>query len=172
MGKTAHQRRIHPDLVQHHADVFNLLFRRNQPMDHRGLTDDVDDAHSRIERRIRILKDHLHLELCTPRRGRARCPKRLAAPPALTLRRLQQADSEPSERRLAASRFANEPHDFTFTDAKIDIVDGVHDFLGRFGAKHVADLRRDVERFDEALRDAVQLQQRRGASGGDRWRNG
>src|SRR5207248_9984136 len=117
-------------------------------------------------------EDHLHLQLRAPRHARAHSLDRLAAPKPLAVRGLEESDREAPEPRFAASRFADEPDDLALADTKIDVVDGADDFFGRLRAERVADLRRDVERFDEALRDAVQLEQRQLAAGGAARRDG
>ena len=97
----------------------------------RRLADDVDDAHARVERRVRILEDHLHLELL-PARGfaGASAGERRAAPEALAGGQRQQPDGEAAERRLAAARFADQADDLAAARcAEIDAVDGVHDLL-------------------------------------------
>ena len=76
----AHQCRIEPDFIEHQADVFDLLFRRDQSMDDRRFAHDVDDAHAWIERGVGILEDHLHLELRAPRGDGAHLLDRFAAP--------------------------------------------------------------------------------------------
>ena len=82
----AHQRRIEADAIQHQADVLDLLRAADHVVRDRRLADDVHHAHARIERRVRILEDHLHLELLPARRGgvqaaRATRPARSARPP-------------------------------------------------------------------------------------------
>ena len=80
MRIATHQRRVEPDFIEHQADIFDLLFRRDQSMDDRCFADDVDNTHARIERRVRILEDHLHLELRASRGGGAHSLDRFAAP--------------------------------------------------------------------------------------------
>ncbi len=73
-GIAAHQRRVETDAVQLQPDVFDLRPRRAHPVRDRRLADDVDDAHPRIERRVRVLEDHLHLELLRGAPHRATSP--------------------------------------------------------------------------------------------------
>ena len=159
MRKAAHQRRIETHAVEHETGVLDPLGRRDKPVRDRRLADDVDDAHAGVERRVRILEDHLHLELLPPRRRGGQPRQRDPAPVALAGGQRQQADGEAAQRRLAAAGFPDEPDDLAGRDCKVDTVDGVHDLLAQAGAERVADPRRHVERPDEALRDALQLGQ-------------
>ena len=164
----AHQRRIETDAVQHRGDVVAALRRAHETVRDRRLADDVDDAHARIERRIRILEDHLQLELLATRLSRCLSAKALAAPVALARGKRQQAGGEPSERRFAAAGFADEADHFAGMHGDVDVVDGVDDFLAHAGAEAIADFRREIERLDEALRRAAQLDQRRRCRGAGR----
>ena len=80
------------------------------------------------------------------------------------VRQGQQSGREPAERRLAASRLADETDDLAGKHGDIDVVDGTDDFLADVGAEPVADLRGEVERLDESFRRAAQLDQRIAAS--------
>ena len=84
MRIAAHQRRIESDLVEHHADVFDLLLRGDQAVNDGRFADDVDNAHPRIERCVRILEDHLHLELRAARCSGAHPFDWLTAPQTLS----------------------------------------------------------------------------------------
>ena len=85
----------------------------------------------------------------------------LTAPVALAPRQREKAGGEPSERRLAAAGFADKSDDFAGMHGDVDVVDRVHDLLPHVGAQAIADLRREVERLDEALRGAAQFDQGR-----------
>ena len=47
----------------------------------------------------------------------------------MSSRRCEQTDGHAPERRLAAAGLADQPDDFSFRDAQVDIIDGVDDFL-------------------------------------------
>ena len=152
MRIAAHQRRIEPDAIEHRADVLAALSRRDQPMRDGRLADDVDDAHPRIQRCIRILEDHLQLAVaaCALRR----CELRRAAHRASSARRptattvLRRA-GRASTCRSPIRRPGRRPR--PAQDREVDVVDGTHDFLAHARAEAVADPRRKVERLDEAL---------------------
>src|SRR5690242_5247437 len=161
MRIAAHQRGVEPDAIQHRAYVLAALSRRDQPVRHRCFTDDVDDAHSRIQRRVRILKDHLQLQLLLARLRRGEVAKRRATPVTFASRQRQQSRGKAAECRFAAPRLADEADDFAGQHGEIDVVDGANDFLAHVRAKTISDLLGDVERLDEALRRAAKLDQRR-----------
>ena len=129
MRKPPHQRRIEAYAVELQSDVFDLLPWTNDPVHDGRLADDVDDAPPGIERRVRILEDHLHLELLRARRGGRERRERSAAPEALAFRQREEADRKPSQRRLAAPRFADESDDLTLVDRQVDAIDRMHDPL-------------------------------------------
>ena len=129
MRIAAHERRVEPDAVQHQADVFDLLRAADHRVRDRRLADDVQHAHPRIERRVGILEDHLHLELLPARRRRVLAGERRALPEALAGRQRQQPDGHASERRLAASGLADEPDHFAGRHDQVDVVHRVDDFL-------------------------------------------
>jgi hypothetical protein len=110
-------------------DVLDLLPRPANAVNDRRLADDVDHAHPRIERRIGILEDHLHLELLRARRLGGEADERSPAPVARAGRRSEQADRDAPERRLAATGFADQPHDFAGCNREIDRVHGMHHFF-------------------------------------------
>ena len=92
--KAPHQRRVETDAVQLQADVFDLRVGADEAVRDRRLADDVDDAHPRIERRVRILEDHLHLELLA-RARRRRVQMRRAARRARSARLRTAAAARP-----------------------------------------------------------------------------
>src|SRR6185369_16188839 len=94
MRKAAHQHRIEADAIQLQPDVLDLLPRPANAVNDRRLADDVDHAHPRIERRIRILEDHLHLELLRARRLGGKADERSPAPVARAGRWSEQADRD------------------------------------------------------------------------------
>ena len=97
--KAAHQRRIEADAVRAASRRSRLLLAAgDEAVRDRRLADDVDDAHPRIERRVRILEDHLHLELLqrAPRPAAARRATRRASSARLRSARSSPTASRPS----------------------------------------------------------------------------
>ena len=78
------------DAVQHQSDIFNLLHTADDAMCDGRLADDVQHAHPWIERRIRILEDHLHLELQPTCAGRVEMRERITTPEALAIGQWQE----------------------------------------------------------------------------------
>ena len=53
--------RAQPDPLEQRGDPFLALAAGADPMDDQRLADDLARRHARIERRVRVLVDHLHL---------------------------------------------------------------------------------------------------------------
>src|SRR5438093_1780670 len=129
-------------------------------MHYRRLPNQIDDGQPRIERRVRILEDHLHLELPLARSGTGEAREGLPAPESRARRERQEPDREPTQRRFAAAGLADEADDLTFADGEIDAVDGMHHFLAQARPEDVGDPCGEVERPDELSRDGLELEQR------------
>ena len=88
--------------------------------------DDVSHPHPRVQRRERILEDHVHLwpELPEPATGHVRdvgpVKEDLAAVG------VEQAQDAPSDGGLPASRFSHQPHDLTGADRQVHAVHRPH----------------------------------------------
>src|ERR1700680_1769599 len=108
MRKSAHQRRVQADAVELQADILDLLPRSDQSVNDWRLADDVEHAHSRIQGRVGVLENHLHLKLLLARRRRGAVAKRLSLPPTLACRQWKQPDREPAERRFSAAGLADQ----------------------------------------------------------------
>ncbi len=106
------------------------------------LGDDVADRHPRIERRERILKNHLHLPTKRTHAGVVQPVDSLALPPnfAPQLNRRSAAAQQVQHRsggcRFAAARFANETEGFAGANLKAHAVDGADESV--LAAKKVA----------------------------------
>ena len=66
---------------------------------------------------------------------------------------------------LPQPEFADEADDLALADRQADVVDGAHDLVAQARAEQVGDLLGRVERLDEALRDAVELDDGRAHAG-------
>ena len=171
--KAAHQRRIESDAVEMQADVFDLLRVADEAVHDRRLADDVDDAHPRIERRVRILEDHLHLELLLAGRAGGLARQRRALPEALPADGCRSPTAMRPSVDLPQPDSPTSPTTSPWLDGEIDAVDRVHDFLPRAGTKPTRRPSRSRCRAlaHEALRHARELEQRqqdRRAGGGTR----
>ena len=148
-----------PDLREQLVDARIALGGRfGELVDHERLGDRRADRHPRVERRVRVLEDHLHvaahraqLALRQPRDVGAVERDRAGA-------RLEQAQDRAAERRLAAARFADEAERLAAPDLEIDLRYRAHRVAGRTcaTARHAGscdqarlgrgDLRREVFR--------------------------
>ena len=114
-----------PDLFKEIRNPLTAVLPGADVVEVERLADDVADAHARVEARIGILEDDLHLAA-----QRLECARIQAGDiPAVELNgtrgRLHQPQYGAAERRLARSRLADEADDLTGTDAERDAVDGL-----------------------------------------------
>ena len=83
-------------------------------------------ALARVQRRVRVLEDHLHL---APQRhellARA-CVTSVAAEAQRAAGRLEQPHDRARQRRLAAARLADEAERLALVQGERDVVDGMH----------------------------------------------
>ena len=134
MRKAAHEARVEADAPEDLGDIRVAPPRVGEAVHHRRLAHDLRDAQPRIERRVRILEDHLHGEPLAARGVRFELGIGPALPVALARARLDHARHHAPERRLAAARFADEPDDLAAADRKVHTVDCTHRFIGDFRA--------------------------------------
>src|SRR3546814_10026579 len=93
-------------------------------MEHRRLADDLRHLLARIERRHRVLEDHLHQETEPP--PRLAVFQAAVLPANLSARRRHQARDHAAEGRLAAAGLADEADDLTWLDGQRDVLDGMN----------------------------------------------
>ena len=118
--------RVQPDDLEELLDAFLLLLARGEVVHLDRLADDVANRHPRIQARVRVLEDHLHLAthpaklLATERRelgpGEAHGSRR----------RLVELQDRAAGRRLAAAGFPDEAERLALFDEERDAVDGAH----------------------------------------------
>src|SRR6185295_11957694 len=95
-------------------------------MDAERVADDLDHALAWVQRRIRILEDHLHLAAEGAQRGPREARDVLPVEPDGATRRIVQPYQKPAERRLSAARFADHAERLAASHLERDTVDGVH----------------------------------------------
>ena len=98
-------------------------------MDERRLADDVLDAQARVERGVRVLEDHLHLEFGIARTVRRQGGDILALEQDGAVGRRHDAGDHATECRLAAAGFAHQADDLAACHGEIDVVDRAHDLV-------------------------------------------
>ena len=160
MRKAAHERRVESDPVELQSDVFDLIAPFYHFVHHRRFADDIDHPLTRIKRRVGILKDHLHLELLRTGDALAGFNELRAPPKAHAGGRGQQACSDPSQRRLAASRLADQPDYLALQNHQVDAIDGMDRLRGEHPFEHASSSIDPIGMPGEAFGDAFELQQR------------
>ena len=101
------------------------------PVHQQGLAHEVEERHARVERRERILEDHLHLapqRAQRPGRERPHVGHRAVGEPHrdLARRRLDRAKDAARRRGLSAAAFAHESQRLAFVDVEVDAVHRAH----------------------------------------------
>src|SRR4029077_3231378 len=83
-------------------------------------------ALARIERRVRVLEDHLHLAPKGPQLTGPELLDRRSLEDDLALGRFEQTHDRPPQRRLAATRLADQSERLPFADGEAHVVDRMH----------------------------------------------
>src|SRR6266849_8346288 len=91
-----------------------------------GLGDDVADRHARVQRRERVLEDHLQLPAVLAQLLAAQLGQLYVAEEDLARGRRNQLRHQPRQRRLSASGLADEAQRLALADLKAAAVDSVH----------------------------------------------
>ena len=114
------------DGLENLPDALLLLGPVAQVVNPHRVGDDRPHALARVERRVRILEDHLDL---APKRAQLPRSEMLDRPPLeddLAVGRLEQAHDRAAQRRLAAAGLTHEPERLPFANREAHVVDGVH----------------------------------------------
>src|SRR4029079_11634090 len=141
------------DRVLERLHLLAPLRRRPDLVDPETLADAVADRRSWVERRVRVLEDDLHpppvrLELLA---GQLRDVPALDED--LAGRRLDQAEQDATDRRLAATRLADQADGLAAVDREADAVDGLD--RGDLAAQHPAvdrEVLHEIPDLDERCR--------------------
>ena len=91
--------------------------------------EDLADRHARIERRVRVLEDHLHAPPQRADRRLAGMGDVGAGKDDLAGRRFVQPRDQPRQSRLAATGFAHQSDGFAGKDLQVDAIDGAQHAL-------------------------------------------
>src|SRR5216110_546532 len=126
--------RVPPQVVGRQADgleelddaLFPQLPRLGELVDHERLADDRAHRHPRIERRVGVLEDDLHLFAQRTQRALVERRDVLRPEPDLARRRLDQPEDRATRGGLAAARLADEAERLARQDLERHVVDGVH----------------------------------------------
>ena len=91
-----------------------------------GSRDDRADGQARVQRRVRVLEDHLHIAALAAQLARARRRQFHAHELDRAGRRLVELEDGPSDRRLAAAGLADQAERLATADAERHVVDRSH----------------------------------------------
>ena len=97
-----------------------------EPVRPQRLADDATDAMPRVERRERVLEDHLHPPAQRPQLAVAHVRDVLAVEHDAPVRRPVEAQDRPADRRLPAAGLADEAERLAAADRQRHVVDGAH----------------------------------------------
>src|SRR6185436_13565730 len=116
-----------------------------------GLADDLAHVHARVQARVRILEDDLHLAAEGAHLRRAEREDVASVVHDAAVARLDQAEDEAAERALAAAALADEAERLAPADADGDAVDRAEDVLAaEEAAAHGEVLREPLGRDERA----------------------
>src|SRR4029079_18646675 len=113
----------HPQQV---LDALLALLAVADPVDAHRVADDRADALARVQARVGVLEDHLHLAAQRPQLARAELADPLAVEDDVAGGRLEQPHDAAAERRPAAAGLADETERLALGDAQRDVVHRVH----------------------------------------------
>ena len=126
MRIAAHVIRLQTDgLEQMHDTLFELPPGLRQLVNDQGFADDRADAHARIERGVRVLKDDLDVAAQDAKLAGIQRSDILAFETYLARGRFDQAKHAASGGRFTAAGFAYQPEGLAAPDIEIDAVDRV-----------------------------------------------
>ena len=101
---------VQPDAVEQLAHAAPRSWPRGRPVQLQRRADDLADALARVQRRVRVLEDHLHLAPQRLHRSRGRpCVMSSPRKRIVPVGRRRQPHDRARQRGLAAARLADEP---------------------------------------------------------------
>ena len=114
------------DAVEQVADPRVDVATGRDPVQFHGLADDLADPLAGVQRRVRVLEDHLHLASHGPHGPPRPADEFLALELDRTRRRRGELQDRPAQRGLAATGFADQAQRLALVDGEADAVDGLH----------------------------------------------
>src|SRR5262249_15549199 len=125
------------DVVGREADHLEQLLdpraqvaARRAFVDAKRVADDLADALARVQRRVRVLEDHLHLAPVRPQLAPRELRDVAAVEGDASARRLVQAHEQAAEGGLAATGLSDHSEGLAAIDLERDAVDGMDDVTG------------------------------------------
>ena len=124
-----HRHRIEADELHQLGDALLQRVPLRQPVHDERIADHLLHRHARIERGERVLEDEAHVavesaELALAELGDVDLPALVAAIGDRARGRLDGAQDQPAERRLAGAAFADDAEVFAGIEVEADVVDG------------------------------------------------
>jgi hypothetical protein len=107
-------------------------------------------AHARVQRRVRVLEDHLHAPAQLAQLASARRADVHALEPDRPAVRLDEPDEAARQRRLAAARSTRDAEDLAARERERHVVDGP--VAGERAAQHLEPRPAQAELLDDPLR--------------------
>ena len=107
-------------------EILHALLAAFDPVDLERRTDDLADRLARVQRRVGILEDHLHL---APQRSQLARRQLGDVAPVETDRaggRVEEPQDQPGGRRLAAAGLPDDAQGLAPADVQGNVLDGVH----------------------------------------------
>ena len=102
-----------------------LLARLGELVDDEGLADDRAHRHARVQRRVGVLEDDLHVSPEVAERPLVESRHVLTLEGDLARGRLDEAEDAAASGGLAAARLAHQPQRLALEDAERHVIDGV-----------------------------------------------
>ena len=127
-------------------------------MDRERSSNDLLDRLSRIERRVRVLEDHLHLTTKRAKASRRRPRDVAAVEPDRAAGGIEEAQHETGRRRLPAARLADDTQRLTASDGQTHVFHGMDSALcSREHAVLHGEVLRDVPKLHDCVGRVAQL---------------
>src|SRR4051812_17348233 len=107
-------------------------------MNGEGLSHNRADCHTRVKRRIRVLKNDLHIPPFFPQTGSIQLQQVNTVELDLASFGFDKPQNRPTGRGLPAATLTNKPKCFALTDIETNVIDGL-DIIGNSGEKTFSD---------------------------------
>ncbi len=164
-----------PDHLEQLPDLLANLVAASVAVDLERVGDDLPDALAWIERRVRVLEDHLQLAPVGTKLGARQARDVVAAESHRPAGRLQEPDEEAPQRRLPAAGLSDDAERLSTPHFERDAVDRV-DVLGRAPPERARVHRKVLDHVDRleqhgagSVRAHAILRRSAGRTAGSRW---
>jgi hypothetical protein len=118
--------RVQPDDAEHLPDFLFFLLASHDVVDLQWLGDDGSDRHAGVQRRKRILEDHLHVAAQMAQLFGIELGDVAPLEPHLARCWLIDLEHSAAGRGFPAAALTDQPERLSLPDAKADVIDGMH----------------------------------------------